>query len=254
MTVQGRLIRRVAREGGRVRSDEFRMPDALVAIVLGSFFIGLGCFAVARRSGAGDAVKIGQVLPSSLVFVILAAGVCVFLKFRGLRLIPLLGLDRVSLWRVAGWAVGLLLVAFVFAGIANRITFTVMSGRIFEQSLLNLFRDVARQNDGRALAQLFLAGVILAPLSEELLFRGFFYAVGKRYLGPLASGFASALLFAAFHLSVSAFAGLFVLALCLTLAYERTGSLFVPIGIHALFNFTSLCVVYGQGRGLLPSP
>ena len=37
-------------------------------------------------------------------------------------------------------------------------------------------------------------------------------------------------------------------------AYERTGSLLVPIGMHALYNFTSLCFIYLQGRGLLPSP
>ena len=33
-----------------------------------------------------------------------------------------------------------------------------------------------------------------------------------------------------------------------TLAYERTGSLLVPIGMHALFNFTSLLVLYVQAR------
>ena len=104
------------------------------------------------------------------------------------------------------------------------------------------------------MTQILFAGVILAPVCEEFLFRGFFYAVGKRYLGPLASGFACALLFAVFHLSVTAFAGLFVLAVCLTLAYELTGSLLVPIGMHALFNFTCLCVVWLQARGFLPSP
>ena len=44
-----------------------------------------------------------------------------------------------------------------------------------------------------------------------------------------------------------------VFALCLTLAYERTGSLLVPIGMHALFNFTSLSLIYLQARGFLPA-
>ena len=32
------------------------------------------------------------------------------------------------------------------------------------------------------------------------------------------------------------------------LAYERTGSLLVPIGMHAIFNLTSLVVIYGQAQ------
>ena len=254
VTVEARLIRRIARDGGQVRTGEFRMPDALVALVLATFFIGLGISAAWRHSATGDAVKIEQIIPSSFVFVIIAVGVCGFLKYRGLRLIPLLGLDRVAPWRVAGWALGLVLVAFALSGAANALTFAALDGKTVQQPLVNLFRDVAQRNDCGAMTQILFAGVILAPVCEEFLFRGFFYAVGKRYLGPLASGFACALLFAAFHLSVTAFAGLFVLAVCLTLAYERTGSLLVPIGMHALFNFTSLCVVWCQARGLLPSP
>lgn len=254
VTAQVRVIRRIAQDGGRVRTAEFRMPDGLVAIVLATFFVGMGISAIFRHAAKGDAVTIQQVIPGSIVFVILTAGVAGFLKYRGLRLIPLLGLAHVSPLRIAGWALGLVVVAFALSGTANALTFAALHGKAEQQPLVQLFRDVAQQHDIGAMAQILLAGVVIAPVCEEFLFRGFFYAVGKRYLGPIVSGLACALLFAAFHLSISALAGLFVLALCLTLAYERTGSLLVPIGIHALYNFTSLCLIYLQGRGILPSP
>ena len=75
----------------------------------------------------------------------------------------------------------------------------------------------------------------------------------KRYFGAVPSGFLSCLLFAAFHTSLTALAGLFVLAVCLNLAYERTGSLLVPIGMHALFNFVSLLFLYTQAQFPLPA-
>ncbi len=254
LKVQAQIVRRIRTDGGQVRTDEWRMPDALVALVLAVAFVALGIGAALRRGGASEAVKIEQVLPGSLFFPVLVVGVAAFLRYRGLRLVPALGLARLGPGRVIGWALGLVLVAFVFAGMANVLTLAALQGKAEQQPLVNLFRDVAQRGDTAAMAKIFFAGVILAPVSEEFIFRGFFYAVGKRYLGPLASGFATALLFAAFHLSLTAVAGLFTLAVCLTLAYERTGSLLVPIGMHAIFNFTSLCVVWLSAKGGVPTP
>ncbi len=248
------VIRRIARDGGQVPVADFRMPDALVALVLATAFIGLGVAAVVRHAEKAHAVKIEHVIPGSLVFVILAAGVAGFLQYRGLKLVGQLGLGRVPPLRVIGWALGLVLVAFALAGAANLLTLSLLHGHAEQQPLIQLFRDVTQRSDRGAVLKIFLAAAVLAPVCEEFLFRGFFYAVGKRYLGPLASGLASALLFAAIHESATAFAGLFVLALCLTLAYERTGSLLVPIGMHALFNSVSLAVIYLQASDLLPAP
>ena len=250
--VQAEVVHRMRTDGGQVRTEGWRMPDALVALVLAVAFVALGVGAVLHRGAASEAVKIEQVLPGSLFFPVLVIGVGAFLHYRGLRLVPALGLDRLGPGRVIGWSLGLVVLAFIFAGAANLVTLAVMQGKAEQQPLVNLFRDVARRNDMVAMAKIFFAGVILAPVAEEFIFRGFFYGVGKRYLGPLAGGFASALLFAAFHLSLTAVGGLFVLAVCLTLAYERTGSLLVPIGMHALFNFTSLGVVWLSAKGVVP--
>jgi membrane protease YdiL (CAAX protease family) len=252
--VQGYVIFNVASKGGRVRTDEFRMPDVLVAVVLILTLGGLQTFSVLRRAEeTTKAIKIDTVLPNALFIVLISAGVAAFLRYRGLDLVKVLGLKRLSLIRVIGWAFGLFISAIILAGLASALSSIGRSSPPELQPLVVLFREVAEGNDWKAIGQILLAGVVFAPLCEEFLFRGFFYALGKRYLGPIPSGALTSLIFAASHLSLPAFPGLFVLALCLNLAYERTGSLWVPIGMHALFNFTSLCVIYCQARGMIPT-
>ena len=251
---EARVIRRIARDGGQVRTDEFRMPDALAALVLATFFAVAGLGALFQHAEKSAAITVDNVLPGALVFLVLLIGVAGFLSFRGLKLVPLLGLNRLPFRHVTGWALGLVLTAFALTAAANALTAAVLRGQSEPQQLVQLFRTVAQRGEGAAMLKILVAGAVLAPVCEEFLFRGFFYAVGKRYLGPLASGFVTALLFAAIHQSLTAFAGLFVLAVCLTLAYERTGSLLVPIGMHALYNFTSLLFIWLQARSLISSP
>ena len=249
--MEARVIRRILRDGGRVRTEEWRLPDALVAFVLAVFFAASVVGTFFQHAEKSTAVSIDKVLPGSLLFVALLIGVAGFLTYRGASVPALLGLNRLGPRPVLGWVLGLVLTAFALVGVANLFTAALLHGRTESQELVQLFHTAAQRGEGAAMLKIFLAGAVLAPVCEEFLFRGFFYAVGKRYLGPLASGFVTALLFAAIHQSLTAFAGLFVLAVCLTLAYERTGSLLVPIGMHALYNFTNLLVIWLQARGLL---
>ncbi len=94
------------------------------------------------------------------------------------------------------------------------------------------------------MGKIIFAGVILAPLSEEFLFRGYFYGALKRYCGAPASAIFTAALFAGIHLNLASLPSLFVLALCLTIAYEATGTLLLPVAMHALFNLSQLLTLY----------
>lgn len=81
-----------------------------------------------------------------------------------------------------------------------------------------------------------LITVIVAPLSEEVVFRGYLYPVLKRMGGAWLAAVAISLFFAAAHLEGSFLLARFALSLILILAYELTGSLWAPIGIHFLNN------------------
>ena len=72
------------------------------------------------------------------------------------------------------------------------------------------------------------------------IFRLFLYGVLKRYFGRGFGLVVNALLFAAVHVHLPSFGPLFVLGSCLTLAYEWSGSILVPMTMHALFNFLTL--------------
>ena len=95
-----------------------------------------------------------------------------------------------------------------------------------------------------------LAGVILAPLGEELLFRGLATTAWVRGLGARRGIVRGALFFAVVHvltisggtaeealrLAVIGFATRVPVALALGWLFVRRGSIWVPFGLHATFN------------------
>jgi len=94
---------------------------------------------------------------------------------------------------------------------------------------------------------IILLAVVVAPVTEELAFRGYLYGVIKRYLGAIPALVLSGILFALIHLNLPSFFPLLVLASVFALAYELSGSLLVPMTMHALFNaFSLILVLLGQ--------
>jgi len=92
-----------------------------------------------------------------------------------------------------------------------------------------------------------LLAVLVVPLLEELLFRGLFQTVIRSYLvKPWLAIAVSSLLFVSVHQNIEHWPALFVLAMCLGYAYEKSGSLFRPIFIHAFFNGVTIAAALSQ--------
>lgn len=90
------------------------------------------------------------------------------------------------------------------------------------------------------IAVVFFFAVVVAPLAEELLFRvGLFRWLRGRAPRAVAL-LAPALVFAALHPYLAVVAPLFVFAIMLSLAYERSGHPLTPIVAHSLFNLHTL--------------
>jgi membrane protease YdiL (CAAX protease family) len=87
---------------------------------------------------------------------------------------------------------------------------------------------------------LCVLAVVVAPVVEETLFRGMALPVLTRYLGFPAAVAITSLVFALMHGHVPSLAPLFVLAVSFSLAYTLTGSLRVPIVMHAVFNAVNI--------------
>lgn len=91
-----------------------------------------------------------------------------------------------------------------------------------------------------------LSVIIMAPLIEELLFRGVLFTFLKQRFGFKSGLILSALIFSLFHFSPSQGLGnvtllisLFILGGFLAFLYERQGSLLASIGLHMSFNTIS---------------
>ena len=78
--------------------------------------------------------------------------------------------------------------------------------------------------------------VVMAPIAEELLFRGILYNTIKHTGYPLAGMTISAALFALVHGSLALMLPLFVMGFALAWVYEKSGSIIAPMMMHATFN------------------
>ena len=84
-----------------------------------------------------------------------------------------------------------------------------------------------------------LSVVVFGPIAEELLFRGIIHNSIKKVCNPYVAIVLSGLMFGIWHgeFVQSVYTTFFGIALAVV--YEYSGSLWVPIGMHILNNFTS---------------
>jgi membrane protease YdiL (CAAX protease family) len=103
-----------------------------------------------------------------------------------------------------------------------------------------------------------IVAVIVAPVLEELLFRGLFQTAIRSFfeagMGPQRISSSrlwlaiviSSVLFALMHANPGHWPALFVLGIGMGYAYEKSGSLLQPIFIHTLFNATTIAATLSQ--------
>lgn len=85
--------------------------------------------------------------------------------------------------------------------------------------------------------------VILAPLWEEIFFRGVILRHGSRYIGFWPALILSSTLFSLAHFLLVGIPVFIVLGLVFGLAYRATGTLITPILMHAFFNLNTVVLL-----------
>ncbi len=94
---------------------------------------------------------------------------------------------------------------------------------------------------------IIVVAVVVAPVLEEMIFRGLFQTMIRSFLArPWLSILISSGIFATIHQDPAHWPALFVLALCLGYAYEKSGSLLRPIFIHSFFNAITIAAVLAE--------
>lgn len=88
---------------------------------------------------------------------------------------------------------------------------------------------------------LFIVSVCaIAPVCEEMIFRGVLYRGMRDMAGKAPAVVGSALLFTAIHLTPTHVMGIFTVGCVLALLYERTGTIVAPMVLHAAHNTLAL--------------
>jgi CAAX protease family protein len=142
------------------------------------------------------------------------------------------GLRRPSVgWRAAGGLVFALLVAFIALSAAWSAIVHPQEEELLKQ---------LGSNEGAALLILSAAlTCVVAPICEELLFRGFIFTALRNWRGTLPAALITALLFGGVHYQSAPALDLVPLAALgfgLCLLYRYTGSLYPCIVAHSLNN------------------
>ncbi len=90
----------------------------------------------------------------------------------------------------------------------------------------------------------FVVAAIVAPIAEEVFFRGFLYAGMRDRWGLTAGLIVSSLLFGVIHLTPGVILPIVLMGLIFALLYEKTNSLWPAIILHGLINALAVIGAY----------
>jgi membrane protease YdiL (CAAX protease family) len=214
----------------------FGLPEVVLGLLLATLFAG-NAVAGAAPQPKNIVMTTHDLAANALVSLGLLLFVFAFLSIRRLDVNSLAGFKSIAFRRIFATAVILLLAAYPLIFIADLISQRVLGAPSTRQGIVELFSG-SQTIEQRVI--IIVLAVAIAPLVEEFIFRFFFYGILKRYFGRGVGLIANAMLFAAVHAHIPSAAPLFVLGGCFTLAFEWSGSILVPMTMHALFNSLTL--------------
>jgi uncharacterized protein len=211
---------------------------AFVAALVGTFLVGAVVIGIASAAGV-DVEDPPPGLNLALTAIQDALLVAAALVFASMTLKPRpwhFGLRRTRPWPALGWAT---LGFFVFLGFS--VFYSAALGLDEEQTTLD---DLGADESTFALVSGALLVIAIAPVVEEFFFRGFLYRTLRNSLPVWGAALAAGLVFGLIHLpsGPEAVPSLTVLGVVFCLIYERTGSLYPVIALHAFNNMIAYMV------------
>ena len=196
--------------------------------------------------------EVFRLAPAGLILSVLAAGLSVFALYRW-KMGPA---AMSAAGRELGWGPvrpGHVVVGFAF-GLAIALAYLLGAPRLAPSPRLSdmgILSHLAAAG-GVARAAWAVAGVGLAPVIEETVFRGALFTGLERSWGPAAAVALTTVLFAALHLpDIGAYwpaaSAVTLLGLVTALLRARTGRIAPSIAAHSAFNLVMVLTVYGLG-------
>jgi uncharacterized protein len=150
------------------------------------------------------------------------------------------GLNRTAFWPAVGWAALGMFSFYLLAG-----AYSALLDPETEQGITEAL-GADEGTFGLVVAGLMV--IVVAPVGEELFFRGFFYRALRTRFSVLVAALLDGALFGLIHFDSSVddvwliLPVLGTLGFMFCLVYERTGSLFPVIALHAINNALAYAV------------
>jgi membrane protease YdiL (CAAX protease family) len=226
------------------RSVPWTITDVAYALLFFILMITMGSlvFLVGRVIEVPKGVV--PIAGTAVGYLLLVAAVWYFAILKRGATWKALGFKRFNL--VAG--AGLVVIWFFLVKIISYF-YVILAERVG----LEETQDIARQipeafgagTIGFIIAAMMVA--VLAPVAEELFFRGFLYQALRQRWGVNVAVIASGVLFSLAHFNLYLLVPIAVIGFALAYLYERSDSLGPPIMLHALNNLISVVVVYYGG-------
>ncbi|HET9908205.1 MAG TPA: type II CAAX endopeptidase family protein [Anaerolineales bacterium] len=205
--------------------------------------INVGLLFIAMRGSGTDLVQ-----SAALIFIQLAFLLPLVLIFVW-RHIPVryLGFGKFD-WNTLGIGCGLLIGSYFFIIIHNLILMALGVDTQGE-AIFRFFESLESP------LWFFFVGAVLAPIVEEIFFRGFVFQGFRQRYGWVSAMVLSSVVFAAAHLDLVAFFPTLILGCLLAYMFQRSNSVWPGAILHFLVNAFGLCTAYAatQIPGLIPT-
>jgi len=214
----------------------FGIPDAVFAGILALWMISI----IWNSQGADRGITLRVILGNSILYSCLILGIFGVIGFQRNSALTLFGLELSRLPKAAGTGLLWLVATYPLILAAQWFTQAIFGESDGSQEIVRYFLE---HPDPKHRIAVILMAVIVAPVAEEIIFRGYFYGVIRRFGGRIPALLTSSLLFAAIHVHLPSMLGLGLLAVILCLLYERTGSLWATMTMHAAFNATTIAAL-----------
>ncbi|MDB4618535.1 CPBP family intramembrane metalloprotease [Akkermansiaceae bacterium] len=228
--------------GGSIATSCFKKYDLLVvgALVL---YYGIQWKLNQGQPFALEKISVASVISSSVFYLILAAAVP-FLLFRRTHLAEFFGI-RWAEWRWIFMIIPVFLIAiFICASLLKMTGWHDRISSYFGSQVQESVKLIMTSHDIPLLLAITFSAVIVAPIAEEVIFRGYLYPVAKRYSEKWFATIFSAMLFGVVHMNLLGLPMLILIGLALVLLYEKTGSIWPCILCHMAFNGFSIGMIF----------
>jgi len=232
------------------RKVPWTVLDSIVGLFVifgASFLLGGLVIPLLNSFASGADIKLqlllGSIIQTGLIFLVLyyylVVKYAVSFTSIGFQGKPL----KDVFWVAVRWGTGIFIIVFVSGMIMERFVPGPHELQPFAQLVLDA-------NSWTGLIIPFLIAVVIAPLGEEVFFRGFLYAALKQRFGMKVGLIAAGLIFGAMHFDLIRLLPLGLGGIGLALLYEKTDTIFAPIIAHGTWNGIMLILLIASSNSL----